>query len=108
MWLKVKKWLPRLALVLAVVVIAWSLGRSLWMYLEYNWKTVTFPYPVDYGEGPVLDQVMRMARFQNIYLPIQHRSLIPSQIILPFTTSFRHLSPGSTVQLTGMGVEFPP
>lgn len=79
MWLKVKKWLPRLALVLAVVVIAWSLGRSLWMYLEYNWKTVTFPYPVDYGEGPVLDQVMRMARFQNIYLPN------PTQI--PYTIS---------------------
>jgi hypothetical protein len=79
MWHKVKAWLPRLALVLAVVVIAWSLGRSLWMYLEYNWKTVSFPYSVDYGEGPVLDQVMRMSKFQNIYLPN------PTQI--PYTIS---------------------
>jgi hypothetical protein len=79
MWQKVTKWLPRLALILAGLVIAWSLGRSLWMYLEYNWKTVTFPYSVDYGEGPVLDQVMRMAKFQNIYLPN------PTQI--PYTIS---------------------
>ena len=66
---QIKKWLPRLAIGLAVAALAWALGRSALLYLEYNWKTVTFPYSVDYGEGPVLDQVMRMARFENIYRP---------------------------------------
>jgi hypothetical protein len=73
------KWLPRLAIGLAVVGLAWALGRSALMYLQYNWKTVTFPYSVDYGEGPILDQVMRMAKFENIYRPN------PTQI--PYTIS---------------------
>ena len=64
-----KKWLPRLVVSLAGVALFWALARSSLLYLEYNWKTVTFPYSVDYGEGPVLDQVMRMAKFQNIYRP---------------------------------------
>ena len=69
MWEQAKKWLPRLVVGLAGVALFWALARSSLLYLEYNWKTVTFPYSVDYGEGPVLDQVMRMAKFQNIYRP---------------------------------------
>jgi hypothetical protein len=30
-------------------------------------KGITFPYPLDHGEGPLLDQAMRLARFENIY-----------------------------------------
>jgi len=65
LWLK--KWLPRILLGLAAIVPLWCLGRAAWMFGVYDWKTVTFPFPVDYGEGPILDQVMRLARFQNIY-----------------------------------------
>lgn len=69
MWKQVSKWLPRLALSLTILGLIWALGRASLLYLEYNWKTVTFPYSVDYGEGPILDQVMRLSKFQNIYRP---------------------------------------
>ena len=64
-WLKV--WLPRILVGLAAAVLFYALGRAAWMFLQYGWKVVAFPYPVDYGEGPILDQVMRAARFENIY-----------------------------------------
>ncbi len=28
---------------------------------------ILFPYPVDYGEGPLLDQTLCLANFRNIY-----------------------------------------
>lgn len=30
-------------------------------------KTVSFPYGLDYGEGPLLDQAVRASNFENIY-----------------------------------------
>jgi hypothetical protein len=74
---RLKIWLPRL-LVGAVAILAfYYLGRSAYRFYYYNWKTVNYPYTVDYGEGPILDQVMRLSKFQNIYkTDIKH---------LPFT-----------------------
>lgn len=69
MWREVRKWGGRLFLGAAVLGLIWALGRTTLLYLDYNWKAVTFPYSIDYGEGPILDQVMRMSRFQNIYRP---------------------------------------
>jgi hypothetical protein len=72
-------WLPRLLIGAAALIALFFLGRSATRFFYYNWKTVTFPYPVDYGEGPILDQVMRLSKFQNIYkTDIQH---------LPFTVT---------------------
>jgi trehalose/maltose transport system permease protein len=42
---------------------------ALFSFFYYGWSVVAFPYPVDYGEGPLLDQVIRLANFQNIYRP---------------------------------------
>ena len=69
MWREVGKWGARLLLGAAVLGLIWALGRTSLLYLEYNWKAVTFPYSIDYGEGPILDQVMHMAKLQNIYRP---------------------------------------
>lgn len=106
MWEQVKKWLPRLILGLAALGLIWELGRASLLYLEYNWKTVTFPYSVDYGEGPILDQVMRMAKLQNIYRP--NPTEIPYTIsnYPPSICSFKHLLPGSLALLTGMGAVY--
>jgi hypothetical protein len=37
------------------------------VFLWYGLRVVAFPFPVDYGEGPLLNQVIRLARFWNIY-----------------------------------------
>lgn len=60
-------WLPRLAIIVASLIALVYLGNSTFRYIIYNWKTDRFRYSVDYGEGPILDQVMRLSKFQNIY-----------------------------------------
>jgi hypothetical protein len=64
-----KIWLPRLLSGLAAGVFLWSLWPSLQLFADYNHRVIAFPYPVDYGEGPILDQVLRLAHFENIYSP---------------------------------------
>jgi hypothetical protein len=64
---QLKTWMPRLLVGAATLVAIFFLGRSVYRFAYYNWATVTFPYSVDYGEGPILDQVMRISRLQNIY-----------------------------------------
>ena len=87
---RLKIWLPRLLVGATVIVALFYLGRSTYRFAYYNWKTVTFPYSVDYGEGPILDQVMRLSKFQNIYkTDIKH---------LPFTiTNYPPLYPAVQV-----------
>ncbi|HEU5087041.1 MAG TPA: glycosyltransferase family 39 protein, partial [Roseiflexaceae bacterium] len=47
-----------------LLVAAWPALVLLW---QHHSTIVAFPYPLDYGEGPLLDQVMRLARFETIY-----------------------------------------
>jgi hypothetical protein len=61
------RWLPRLGVGISALVLALALGRSLWLYLDYMGALIAFPYSVDYGEGPILDQVMRLAHFESLY-----------------------------------------
>ncbi|MDA8016035.1 MAG: hypothetical protein MPN21_01205 [Thermoanaerobaculia bacterium] len=49
-------------------------GVALWPISEFlldAWRAVTFPYPLDYGEGPLLDQARRLAALDNIYRPLE-------------------------------------
>jgi hypothetical protein len=59
--------LPRLAVALAAALLLWAQARAALLLLQSDWMAITFPYPLDYGEGPLLDQAMRLARFENIY-----------------------------------------
>ena len=52
---------------LALVGFLIPLVLSLANYLNLVQLAVTFPYPLDYGEGPLLDQVLRLAQGENIY-----------------------------------------
>jgi hypothetical protein len=52
--------LPSAALILV-------LTASAGLFAQLGWSVIAFPYPVDYGEGPLLDQAVRLARFENIY-----------------------------------------
>lgn len=52
---------------IALILLAVQLGAALILYAQNAAAAIQFPYPLEYGEGPVLDQVMRIARLQNIY-----------------------------------------
>jgi hypothetical protein len=67
LWRFLKTWVPRLALAAAVAFLIYSLLPPLKMFIEQDWKAIFFPYTLDYGEGPLLDQTLRLAHFQNIY-----------------------------------------
>jgi hypothetical protein len=43
------------------------LGFSLLKFFGFGYQIVAFPYPVDYGEGPIISQVDRLANFEHIY-----------------------------------------
>lgn len=51
-----------LEIILLLVLIA-----GLAQFFQYAARVIGYPYQVDYGEGPLLDQAMRLARFENIY-----------------------------------------
>ncbi|MBN1261463.1 MAG: hypothetical protein JXB35_12365 [Anaerolineae bacterium] len=50
-----------------MVVLLLCLGFGLVQFCRYGWEVITFSYPVDYGEGPLLDQVQRLSHGENIY-----------------------------------------
>jgi 4-amino-4-deoxy-L-arabinose transferase-like glycosyltransferase len=64
---KLKGALPPLLTGLAAALVILALGRSLFLFLDYMQRLIAFPFNVDYGEGPVLDQALRLAQFQSIY-----------------------------------------
>ncbi|MBN1249876.1 MAG: glycosyltransferase family 39 protein [Anaerolineae bacterium] len=49
-------------------IALWAfLCLSTTVFVVYIALSVAFPYPLDYGEGPLLDQAIRLARLRNIY-----------------------------------------
>ena len=55
---------------LAECLLVLSLLRGFWLLATTDARAIAFPYPVDYGEGQLLDQVMRLSRFEGIYPPL--------------------------------------
>ena len=60
-------WLPRLVVLSATAWLLLQLTVSAGMLLAHDWMAIRFPYPLDYGEGPLLDQSIRLARLESIY-----------------------------------------
>lgn len=58
-----------LALGLAFLMLFIAMGRALLNYAILAEAALTFSYPLDYGEGPLLDQTMRILVGENIYDP---------------------------------------
>lgn len=48
--------------------------------IRYEILSLRFPYPLDYGEGPILDQVVHLAHFQSIYANTAATSVPPYTI----------------------------
>ena len=59
--------LPKILLALAVVALLVQFGAVLYHYGRLAWTALNFPYPLDYGEGPLLDQTLRLSQGENIY-----------------------------------------
>ena len=57
----------RVALWVATVLLLLAQGLAVLLFLRHGWEALRFPYPLNYGEGPLLDQAVRLARFENIY-----------------------------------------
>jgi hypothetical protein len=57
----------KLVLGLALAALAWQTAVSLYGYARLAGAALAFPYPLDYGEGPLLDQTLRLAAGENIY-----------------------------------------
>ncbi len=56
-----------IVLTAAFLILAVNLGNALLLYARHVGAAVSFPYPLEYGEGPVLDQTLRLAAGDNIY-----------------------------------------
>jgi hypothetical protein len=59
--------LSNLFLYLALAVLVLVLTASFSHYAGHAREGLGFPYPLDYGEGPILDQTLRLAAGENIY-----------------------------------------
>jgi hypothetical protein len=57
----------RVALGTAVVFLLLAEGLGAILFLRHGWDALAFPYPLNYGEGPLLDQSVRLAQLQDIY-----------------------------------------
>jgi hypothetical protein len=59
--------LPRIIFILALLLLLARLGIALFEYSRLAGAALAFPFPLDYGEGPMLDQTLRLAHFETIY-----------------------------------------
>jgi hypothetical protein len=59
--------LPGLIFGLALLLLVARLGISGFEYARLASTALAFPFPLDYGEGPMLDQTLRLADFETIY-----------------------------------------
>jgi hypothetical protein len=66
MHLKRDKWLALLSLVSSICLLAVVLDTAV-NFLFFTIQALAFPYPLDYGEAPIIDQAIRLAAGQNIY-----------------------------------------
>jgi hypothetical protein len=61
------RYAARGALIAAVAALLFQLADAALLLAGYARQAALFPFPLDYGEGPLLDQAARLARFESIY-----------------------------------------
>ena len=57
----------RVALWVVTTFLLLAQGLAVLLFFRHGWEALAFPYPLNYGEGPLLDQSVRLAAFENIY-----------------------------------------
>lgn len=61
------KWAMGLLVLASFVGLLFTQGRALILFFNHARSAVEFPYTLNYGEGPLLDQTMRLVRGESIY-----------------------------------------
>lgn len=59
----------RVAPGVATAVLLLAQGWAALLFLRHGWDALAFQFPLNYGEGPLLDQAARLANFENVYGP---------------------------------------
>jgi hypothetical protein len=67
LWNQNRLMLPGIIYSLAMLLLVARLGDSVFEYARLARAALAFPFPLDYCEGPMLDQTLRLAQFENIY-----------------------------------------
>ncbi|MBA2511922.1 MAG: glycosyltransferase family 39 protein [Rubrobacteraceae bacterium] len=57
----------RVAPGVATAILLLAQSWALLLFLRHGWDALAFSFPLNYGEGPLLDQAVRLADFKNIY-----------------------------------------
>ena len=57
----------RVAPGVATAVLLLAQSWALMLFLRHGWDALAFPFPLNYGEGPLLDQAVRLASFEGVY-----------------------------------------
>ena len=63
---------------IAAALLLLAQGWALLIFVGQGWEALAFPYPLNYGEGPLLDQAVRLAGFENIYDDLQRPPYVVS------------------------------
>ncbi len=63
----VLKWLSRLLVGAALIVLLITQAQGLILFAQHITVALDDPYTLNYGEGPLLDQALRLSRGENIY-----------------------------------------
>ena len=64
---KRKLTLSSIIVVLAALVLLWQFSAAIFNYARLAGAALDFRYPLDYGEGPLLDQTLRLLDGEQIY-----------------------------------------
>ncbi len=63
-----EKWQKTIVFLAALILLFAYMG-SLEHFFNNCRLSISFPYDMDYGEGPILNQVIKLSHFENIYQP---------------------------------------
>ena len=51
------------------IVLGFFLIATVIIFALHTYLSVAYPYSLDYGEAPLIDQAVRLSRGENIYRP---------------------------------------
>lgn len=60
-------WVGVILVAIALVVLLLAAGRALALLLQQSIAAINFPYQLNYGEGPLLDQTVRLSQGVSLY-----------------------------------------
>jgi hypothetical protein len=65
--LRLPRWLSVGLVALALIGVGWAQVNALRLFADHAATVLPFPYQLNYGEGPLLDQTLRLAAGESIY-----------------------------------------